>query len=253
MTDQVALIRADPSSLLDGEVHVWCLSLDRPPDETALLFSLLSRDEKARAERFTFQEHRDQYAVGRGLLRTLLSGYLGEEPSRIAFAYGPQGKPSLAGADGGSSVEFNLSHSGGAAVYAFSRGRRLGIDVERVRPFPDEEAFADRFFSPAESSLVRSLSEGRKQAAFFTIWTCKEAILKALGDGLARHLSQTEVLLSEGRPVQLARIDGDPARAALWRLKTFAPVPGYRAALAAEGQDWEFVPQTEGDFDETEW
>jgi phosphopantetheinyl transferase len=80
----------------------------------------------------------------------------------------------------------------------------------------------------------------------------KEAILKALGDGLAR-LNQTEVLLTEGRPVQLARVDGDSDRAALWRLKTFAPVPGYRAALAAEGQDWEFVPQTEGEFDETKW
>jgi 4'-phosphopantetheinyl transferase len=247
------LMRADPASLSEGEVHVWCLSLDRPPEETALFFSLLSGDERARAERFSFEEHRDQFAVGRGLLRDLLSGYLGEAPSRIAFAYGPQGKPALAGAKGGRSVEFNLSHSGDMAVYAFSRGRRLGIDVERVRPMPDENHFADRFFSPAESSLVRSLSGGRKLAAFFTIWTCKEAILKASGDGLARHLNQTEVLLSEGRPVQLTRVDGDSDRAALWRLKTFAPVPGYRAALAAEGQDWEFVPQTEGEFDETKW
>ena len=249
----MALIRADPASLLDGEVHVWCLSLDRPPEETALLFSLLSSDEKARAERFTFQEHRDQYSVARGLLRTLLSGYLGEEPARVAFVYGPQGRPSLAEARWGRSMEFNLSHSGDLAVYAFSRGRQLGIDLERVRPIPDEDHFVDRFFSPSESSLVRSLSGERKLTAFFTIWTCKEAILKALGDGLARHLNQTEVLLSEGRPVQLARVDGDPARAALWRLKTFAPVPGYRAALAAEGQDWQFVPQTEGEFDETEW
>jgi 4'-phosphopantetheinyl transferase len=137
MADQVALVRADPASLLDGEVHVWCLSLDRPPEDNALLLSLLSGDERARAERFTFQEHRDRYAVGRGLLRTLLSGYLGEEPSRIAFAYGPQGKPEVAGAGGARSVEFNLSHSGDMAVYAFSRGRRLGIDMERVRPMPD--------------------------------------------------------------------------------------------------------------------
>jgi 4'-phosphopantetheinyl transferase len=232
-------------------VHVWCLPLSRAPEEIAALFSLLSPDERARAERYSFEKHRNQYVAGRGLLRTLLGGYLGEEPSRIAFAYGPQGKPALAAGGQRTSLDFNLSHSGDIAVYAFSRGRRLGIDLERVRPMADGDRFADRFFAPAESSLVRSLSGESKLAAFFTIWTCREAILKASGDGLAKSMSQTEVLLPEGGPVQLVRVGGDTEQAALWRLETFSPAAGYQAALAVEGRDWEFVLKTEGESYET--
>jgi len=251
MADQAGLRRGDPLALSEAHVHVWCLSLERPPEELALFFSLLSSDEKAHAERFYFEKNRDQYAVGRGLLRTLLGGYLGEEPARIGFAYGPHGKPALATAGRERSLEFNLSHSGNLAIYAFSWGRRLGIDLERVRPMPDEDRFADRFFSARESALVRSLAGDGKLAAFFTIWTCKEAVLKADGDGLAKPINETEVSLSEGEPVRLVSVDGDQEQAAHWRLETFAPAPGYQAALAVEGEDWEFALQPDGQPDET--
>jgi 4'-phosphopantetheinyl transferase len=192
VTAHTTLSRGGSLTLSRSDVHVWCLPLSREPDETAALFSLLSPDERARAERFSFERHRNQDAVGRGLLRSLLGGYLGEEPSRIAFAYGPQGKPALAADGQRTSLDFNLSHSGDIAVYAFSRGRRLGVDLERIRPTADGDRFADRFFAPAESSLVRSLSGEPKLAAFFTIWTAG-AILKASGDGLTKPANQTEV------------------------------------------------------------
>ena len=244
-------MRAAALALPEVEVHVWCLSLESPPEGLAAFAALLSPDEKRRADRVVFEEDRDHTIVGRGLLRTLLGGYLGQDPARLEFTYGPQGKPALARDGPGSSLEFNLSHSGGLAIYAFSWGRRLGIDLERVRHLPEADRLASRFFSARENALIRSRSGEPKLVAFFTIWTCKEAILKAEGDGLTKPLSRTEVSLSEGQPVRLISVDGSTGRAAHWRLETFAPAPGYQAALAVEGQDWEFALQTEGEPDET--
>jgi len=245
MVQEIGLTRGGSPALSSAEVHVWCASLERPPDGLAGLFSLLSPDERARAQRFYFERDRNRYVVGRGILRTLLGSYLAERPARIEFSYGPHGKPALALAGREKLLEFNLSHSGNLAVYAFSWGRRLGIDLEFVRPMPDEDSFADRFFSMDECALVRSLSGERKLSAFFTIWTCKEAILKADGDGLTKPLNQTEVRLSDGGEVRLMAVDGDPNQAALWRLQTFIPVPGFKAALAAEAGDWQLVLSSE--------
>jgi len=241
MSDEASPSLGVPGPLSAGEVHVWCVSLECPPERLAALSALLSTDEKARAERFYFERDRDRYVAGRGFLRTLLGGYLGEQPARLEFSYGEHGKPALARAGQGKSLEFNLSHSGSLAVFAFSWARRLGIDLEHVRPMPDEDSFADRFFSPDESALVRSLSGERKLAAFFTIWTCKEAVLKADGDGLVKPLNQTEVRLADGAPVRLVAVDGDAAQAARWRLQTFTPAPGFLAALVAEAGDWEMM------------
>lgn len=249
--EQPGLMRAGPPTLPESEVHVWCLPLDRPQEDRARFLSLLSPDERARAERFHFEKDRDRYTAARGLLRTLLGGYLGEDPSRICFTYGPQGKPALAAAGPGKLLEFNVSHSGDMAAYAFGWGRRLGIDLERVRPVTDQDRLAGRFFSPAESAFVRSLSGEKKLAAFFTIWTCKEAVLKAAGDGLTKPMNQTEVSLPDGRPASLVSVDGDEGREAAWRLESFSPFPGYQAALAVEGRAWEFVVRTQGEFDET--
>src|SRR5512132_1276653 len=96
----------------------------------ARLEPLLSADERERAASFTFDRDRTMYVTARGLLRTLLGERLGEDPSRIRFAYGERGKRRL-GDD--SDLRFNLSHSRGLAAIALCEGREVGIDVEAER------------------------------------------------------------------------------------------------------------------------
>lgn len=222
--------------LAGDEAQVWCASLTQSPQRAADFAALLSADEQARAGRFYFERDRNRYIIGRGLLRTLLGGYLGLEPAQIEFRYGPHGKPALATSPPGEMLQFNLAHSNELAVYVFRRNHPIGIDVEHVRPFSDEDKFAEQIFAPGESALIRSLHGEQKRKAFFKIWTCKEAVLKTSGDGLTKSLDQTEISFA-GESARLASIDGDRQKAAYWRLEMFQPVPDYQAALAFEGHD----------------
>ena len=69
-------------------------------------------------------------------------------------------------------------------------------------------------------------------------WTCKEAYLKALGDGLSKALDQFDVLLIPAEPVHLVNVEVDCDDATRWTLKALTPAPGYVAALAVEGHNW---------------
>jgi 4'-phosphopantetheinyl transferase len=141
----------------------------------------------------------------------------------------------------GKSLQFNLSHSNEYAVYVFGWDRAVGIDIEYVRPMEDADDFASRFFSARESELIQSLTGHRKWDAFFKLWTCKEAFLKANGSGLTFPLNQAEVHLGMGGSAKLTSIGGDSMQASRWRLETFKPFLDYQASLAVEGHDWELT------------
>lgn len=229
--------------LASDEVHVWCISLDLPQPYLERFFSLLSPDEISWAERFIFERDRNFYITGRGLLRTILSGYLGIEPSQVQICYGQYGKPVLEPIAVDKILQFNLSHSHSMAVYTFSWNRRVGIDVEYIHPIPDEDRLAEHFFTARESTFLRSLSGEQKWEPFYKIWTCKEAYLKAIGDGLRDSIKLVEISLSDRESSRLASIDGDQEQASDWRLETFQPATCYQAALAVEGHDWQLVFQ----------
>jgi 4'-phosphopantetheinyl transferase len=221
--------------LTDSDVHVWCVSFAPLLKELDALFSLLSPDEKIRAERFYFEKDRNRFIAGRGLLKTIIGGYMNMAPSRIAFIYGSFGKPALDLGVWHKSFEFNLSHSKDLVLYIFCLGHRVGIDVEYIRSMPDLDNFAEQFFSPRETEVLKSLPEDEKYDAFFKLWTCKEAFLKAHGSGLMTPLSHVEISLEADGPGLLRAIDGDSKQASRWHLESFYPAMGYRASLAIEG------------------
>jgi 4'-phosphopantetheinyl transferase len=221
-------------ALSPNEVHVWRAELDLAPERVSVLERTLAPDELARANRFRFSADRVHFIVGRGALRDILGRYLGLAPERVRFSYLPRGKPVLAEL----SLQFNLAHSGGVALYAVARGRRVGVDVERIRPDVPCEKLAARFFSPHEQEQLRALPAEARVGAFFACWTRKEAYVKARGDGLALGLSQFAVSLAPGEPASLVETAFDPAEAGRWSLREIEVGPGYVAALAVEGQGW---------------
>lgn len=214
-------------------VHIWCLSLDLPQEEREHCFSLLSSDEKTRAEKFYFEKARDRYVAGRGLLRILLGGYLNLEPARIQIDYEPQGKPILKGVLHGLPIQFNVSHSEALGVFAFCLSRRVGVDIEWHRPLADMDDLARRFFTAGESALLASLSGLEKHELFYKIWTCKEAYLKAVGAGLLLPLDQVEVKFEADEEVHL--ISNDGARMDDWQVHIFSPQSDFQCAVCVEG------------------
>jgi medium-chain acyl-[acyl-carrier-protein] hydrolase len=220
--------------LAPDEVHVWRLALDRPADQVERLGRLLDASERERAERFRFPKDRNRYVVGRGLLRTVLGRYLRQAPEALRFTYAAQGKPLLAD----SPFQFNLAHSDNLALLAVAGRRAVGVDVERQRATMDILPIAERHFAPAELANLRVVLPNQRLAAFFTIWTRKEAYIKATGLGLQVALERFAILQTPGtHGLRLSLLD-DPADAARWSLRDLAPGPEFVGALAVAGHGW---------------
>ena len=221
------------------EVHVWRASLDPPESEVQRLAQTLSADELLRSKHFYFERDRKRFMVSRGILRTILGSYLGIEPSRLRFGYGSYGKPVLAEPASEGTLRFNVSHSQGLALYAIAPNREVGCDLERLRPISDAEQIAERFFSPRENAVLRTLPSHLRHEAFFTCWVRKEAYIKARGEGLAFPLDQFDVSLAPGEPAMLLHVRGYPQEVSRWVLRELTVGSDYVAALAAEGHDWQ--------------
>jgi 4'-phosphopantetheinyl transferase len=197
------------------------------------LRGLLSDDELSRAGRFAFARDRDRFIVAHARLRQILAAYLGARPTEIRFGHGPAGKPYLAAPVGHRPLGFNLSHSGDLALYAVAWDRRVGIDVEDARR---ERAFRDiakSVFSARERAELAALPDERRRERFYTIWTRKEAFIKALGEGMSYPLDRFSVVGRVGEPA-LELPDGADA-AGRWALFDLSPGDDYAAALAVDG------------------
>jgi 4'-phosphopantetheinyl transferase len=176
--------------LQTDEVAVWRANLDDQPAEAVrMMHALMSFDEVERARGFFFDRDRRRYIVGRGILRLLLSRYLGCAAHELTFRYGAHGKPALIDANPGrapaSPLFFNVAHSEGLALYAFTRVGEIGVDVEMIRELPDWEQVAQAAFSPLELAQLQAWPEAQRRQEFFRAWTRQEAVLKALGTGLS--------------------------------------------------------------------
>jgi 4'-phosphopantetheinyl transferase len=218
---------SDAFGFAGGEVHVWTVPLDGPADR---LLPTLSEEERRRADRFHFAHHRQAFMVARGRLREILGGYLRTPPLALQFRLGPVGKPELANG----ALAFNLSHSHGLAVVAVAASGAVGVDLEKVRPMPDADQLADRFFASREAARLRALPTAVRLASFFRCWTRKEAFIKATGQGLNFPLDRFEVTLAPDEPAQLLHVVGDPAAPGRWSMHHLTPAEGYVAALAID-------------------
>lgn len=220
-----------------SEVHVWRVALN----ETLVkeLQPTLAPDESARADRFHFERDRQRFIVARGSLRTILGAYLKKNPAQLSFSYSSYGKPALEGEPDADELRFNLSHANEVALIAVTRGRAIGVDIEFIRPDVASAEIAERFFSPHEIAALRALPEEVQREAFFNCWTRKEAYIKAIGEGMSMPLDQFNVSLAPGSAAALLGNLRDATEVSRWSLQELALGPGYVAAVAVEGRNWE--------------
>ena len=216
------------------EIHVWKKDLSLPPAELERCRTVLSTDELERAARFRFEANRNEYIVSRGTLRTLLGSYLNVPPRELCFVYSEYGRPSVAPGTSSRLLNFNIGHSGKVVLLAFAEGRRVGIDVEKLRRDFSTSEIAERFFSMAEREALRALPQDQRHEAFFRCWTRKEAFIKALGEGMSHPLDQFDVSLAPSEQAVLLATRPDAQEAKRWKLWNIQLTGNYAAALAAE-------------------
>lgn len=218
-----------PNDLRPGVVYVWEGRLDVPGRVTASARALLSRDERARADRFVYDRHRRRYTVAQAHLRRVLAELTGTRPDRIGFHFGRHGKPFLPGGP-----SFNQSHSRERIMIAVAAGGRLGVDIEQLRGVTHMLALADKNFADDESASLRAAPAHERRALFFRIWTRKEAFLKALGVGLTHSLRSFSVDPSPQATQGLLAVGKLPEDPAEWHLGGIPCSKGAEAALAVD-------------------
>ena len=208
-------------------VALWVVALLPDLPLQACELACLSPDERCRYARFRFARHARAFARRRSALRLLIADRTGLDPREVRFRYSPHGRPSLHPPG----PELGASHSHVLALVALGDQRRLGVDLERLRPVDDAADLARRFFAPGEQAALATIPEPGRSAAFLRCWTRKEAYLKAVGDGLSMPLDSFEVALSAEDPRLLRRNPDDTRR---WRLHHLDPADGYVGALCLE-------------------
>jgi 4'-phosphopantetheinyl transferase len=166
-----------------GVVHLWPVHLEDPAwDRHA---GTLSDAERGRAARLLRPADACRFVRGHVALRAVLGRYLDCAPEAVAFTAGPYGKPGVAG----DTLQFNFSHSDELAVVAVA-GCVVGVDVEySARALPELDGMMALTCHPMERAALRALAADERIAAFYRIWTRKEAYCKALGVGLRRDLT----------------------------------------------------------------
>jgi 4'-phosphopantetheinyl transferase len=214
--------------------RVSCFALDVDDDRLAEVARWLSPDEERRASAYASQAQRRRFIAARGQLRSTLADYVGASPASLRFAYGVDGKPSLAPVVGRRWPSFNIGHSRDVLVVAVAERGRVGVDVEfetRAAPY---EAIVARYFSARERTQIASLEPEERRRAFLRGWTRKEAFLKARGEGITQRLSTTEVTILPTEEARLIEVVGEPLEHERWRLSDLALPAGYLGALAEE-------------------
>ena len=213
------------ASPLDG-VALWFVTLVASDDEFARVSAWLAPAEHARAARFGREYLRRRYIIGRASLRWVLGRTLGMVPAAVPIVRGERGRPKLDGIDG---IDFNISHTDDAALIGIAREGRVGVDIERADREVNADGLARKFLTPAEQATLTELPADERRVRFLRYWTCKEAMSKATGDGLAAPFRDLQVNLDASVSLASGPAPYEPAR---WRLRTAEVAEGFVATVA---------------------
>jgi 4'-phosphopantetheinyl transferase len=216
------------------EAHVWRASVS-----SALKLALggdvgLSNAEHERRATFRFKSDAERFSASHLLLRWALAGYLDLTPSEVRIRYqcflcgGKHGKPRLEGPSG--QLDFSISRRGDCVLVAVARGVKVGIDVEAIK---DIDATA--------LSLALSETEKRERCDasridcgrhLLSIWSLKEAYLKAIGQGLTQSPDSLTVMGPSPEGNFHILDSEDHASKISWRLSSIPLAQDYVSAIA---------------------
>ncbi|WP_247563763.1 4'-phosphopantetheinyl transferase superfamily protein [Bradyrhizobium sp. 188] len=206
------------------------MEVDAPPVTTIREWrSCLDAAELARSDGFYFDADRITYIGAHWLLRNALAATGGLPPSQWRFVTGRHGKPQIDAALGRSDLCFNLSHSKGLVACAVATGVAIGIDVELISSTRAEFDIASRYFGVDEIALLRSKPPDEQSQTFFRLWTLKEALIKATGEGLHRALDSFSFSLD---PTAVTFRSGDVEQAGAWVFFEYRPTLRHAMAVA---------------------
>jgi len=197
------------------------LALEPWGPRQAELLRCLPAQAQARIQRYRRDDDRNRGLAAAFLPRLLIAQQTGQSPAAIELQRSPRGKPYY---PLDPSLQFNLSHSGIYVALAVGPDP-VGVDVEQLRLSTDIDGIARRFFAADEQRWLAQFRTSERAARFFELWSRKESLLKATGDGLAGSLAAFSVIPDAGGQLSLA------FRGRHWQLRSYQDLAGYSLAL----------------------
>ena len=220
------------------DVLVYTVPLKQGLAARTRFAATLSEAELARANRFHSPRDRDRFIVAHGEMRRLLGNVSQVDAAMLSFAELPGGKPVIDQPESARRWSFNLSHSGDFALLAVTEEAPLGVDIEHKRVISQQGSIARRFFSATEQRVYEAARKPERQEVFFSIWTRKEAVIKALGLGLSMPLDAFDVCSPDawlGQPAfAIEEINGMSIPKHQWQLRPLDVPDGYAGAVALQ-------------------
>jgi len=200
----------------------------------------LDAQEVARWRRYLHPRPRRDFALCRAALRAMLCSRLGCRNDELAFDTLRYGKPYALVGGRPASVGFNVSHGGRHGLIALAPAGRIGVDVEERNTRRDLDGIMLMVYTPEERAELDQLNGEQKVRLFFSLWTMKEALIKALGTGFSLNPSRFEIppALRRGGRAGAFRFPHNPA--AGWWIEKL-DTNGFAAAVA-----YELAPESEG-------
>ncbi len=177
--------------LRQGNALVFRVYLPSVTHYVEKFWPCLSDYEQSQAKGFINNSLREKYISSHGILRYLLSFYANTKPQDIKYFFNPFGKPFL---KNNLSIQFNMSHAKDYAVYIIALDSLVGIDIEWKDKENNLDDISEIVLNDQGLTFFRKLKDQEKLNAFYSIWTKKEAIIKAIGEGLSYPLKAINVL-----------------------------------------------------------
>ncbi|MBK5941387.1 4'-phosphopantetheinyl transferase family protein [Halochromatium roseum] len=199
------------------------LALESWAAAQAALLEQLPAEEQSRILRYRRDADRYRSLIAALLPRLLISHRHQQPLAQIQVERGPTGKPFY---PDDPKLHFNLSHSGRFVALAFSASP-VGVDVEQMRPIRDWDAIAKRFFAVEEQQWLARFDHAERRHRFVTLWSRKESLLKATGEGVAGGLSSFCAIAEDDVEIEIDH------RGQRWFLRSYPTLPGYGLALCA--------------------
>lgn len=213
-----------------GEIHLWFMDL---AELAGSLRSALGGSED-RPSKAPFSGGQLTF-TRRFFLRLLLGSYLGLPGKSIRIVRNRRGKPVLDPKAHPDPLHFSIAKSGPGFLVGLSSSAYLGVDIEAAgRRAHNALGIARRYFSDTEAGALSALGPDELDAAFLRTWSCKEAVVKSLGLGIANQLCRFSVETDTTRPAAvLAFEDDDPA---CWWLRLLRPSEHFVGAIATRSE-----------------
>ncbi len=216
----------------DDLIYLWIVRLNEWKSHLFELKALLSREEIERSLRLKIKDKQEQFICSRAILRIILGSYLDKNPAHLQIQATTDGKPYLEKSE----IRFNLSHSGDILLCGLSYRSLIGIDIQQIYPITNLETIIKNYFSENERKYLESQPVDQLKNHFFSIWTAKEAYLKAIGKGFQESPTDISTLPDESLQYFLLDHPGSGQESQGWTITSIEFNQGYKAAVAVNAK-----------------